>query len=418
MAGRTGAALFAGAGALTLLNTIAAGALGADGADVARVRICALLALVSAVVTWFVPWARLRREARLAVAAWGLVLLLMSGAWGRYATTTQAASGYPVFFVLILAWIGMTQRPGRAALFSLLIVEASVWMSRMPHNALPLSGLLLATGAAMLVGETIAFVAERNRQYTRKLGALVRASSALRDVLTFDEGVERAVEALRDILNAEDAHFATELCVEPSPEDLCVPLTGPTGAVGVVALHGVRLDAFTDQLVHLASSEFGARLEQLRVLEALGEQSISDALTGVGNRRHADALTNALEPGDAVLLIDLDRFKTINDDHGHLAGDRVLEELGAYLKTALREEDSVARYGGDEFLVRLRLKQGDPQKIAARLLDGWIRTGALVSFSIGVAVHIAGQLPTDTFEAADRALYEAKESGRARVCAA
>ncbi len=145
--------------------------------------------------------------------------------------------------------------------------------------------------------------------------------------------------------------------------------------------------------MRLLSSEFGGRLEQLRLLEALGEQTLRDALTGVGSRRHADALVDGLQPGDSLLLIDVDHFKDVNDTRGHLGGDRLLEQLGAHLRNGLRDRDSVARYGGDEFVVRLHDNDGDSHVIAQRLLDSWIAIGDVPTFSVGIAAHNAGADP-------------------------
>jgi len=443
VAGRAGAALFAGAGALTLINSVATRSLGVAGVDVGLIRLLGVIALLSAVVTWFVPWSRLHPTARLVPAAWGLALLLASGHAARYAATAQATTAFPVFFVLIVAWLGLTQRRGMPAAFSCIISLGCVWLvATTPHVSVPLSGLLMSVATACLVGETIAFATERNRRHTRKLGALVRASSELRDVLSLAEGVDRVVEAMRTILGATEVTFAmstpdanagVDAMGEPgrSPRrrsravrpgrtrsDFDVPLVGPSGTLGIASVRGVKLDPFTDQLLQVMSFDLGGRLEQLRLLEVLGEQSFSDALTGVGNRRHADALTAQLSPGDAVLLIDLDHFKNVNDADGHRAGDRVLEELGAHLKSALREEDSVARYGGDEFLIRLNPKDGSPEQIAQRLLTSWLQAGAAVSFSVGIAVHVKEIDPLETFALADAALYEAKRSGRARICLA
>ena len=143
---------------------------------------------------------------------------------------------------------------------------------------------------------------------------------------------------------------------------LAIPLVGPSGVIAVVVAFGVTRDPVTDQIVRLLSSEFGGRLEQLRLLEALGEQTLRDALTGVGSRRHADALVEGLQPGDSLLLIDVDHFKHVNDTRGHLGGDRLLEQLGSHLRGGLRDHDAVARYGGDEFLVRLHTHDGDSQR--------------------------------------------------------
>ncbi len=196
---------------------------------------------------------------------------------------------------------------------------------------------------------------------------------------------------------------------------LAIPLVGPSGVIAVVVAYGVAADPVTNQVVQLLSSEFGGRLEQLRLLEALGEQTLRDALTGVGSRRHADALVAGLRPGDSLVLIDVDHFKHVNDTRGHLGGDRLLEQLGTHLRAGLRDRDSVARYGGDEFLIRLQAHDGDSRAIAARLLDHWIALGDVPTFSVGIATHHGNADPQSTFAEADRALYLSKREGRARI---
>ena len=157
-----------------------------------------------------------------------------------------------------------------------------------------------------------------------------------------------------------------------------------------------------------------ASLEEARA--ALAEAATRDPLTGVGNRRHGAALLDALAPGDAVLVVDVDRFKAVNDAYGHGAGDRVLASLGAHLRAALRDADAVARWGGEEFLVVLRGPDPQARATAERLLEGWRTGGHRTTFSAGVATHVAGRSPTATLEAADRALYAAKAAGRDRAC--
>jgi diguanylate cyclase (GGDEF)-like protein len=115
------------------------------------------------------------------------------------------------------------------------------------------------------------------------------------------------------------------------------------------------------------------------------------------------------------LLIDVDHFKDVNDTHGHFGGDRLLEQLGGHLRSGLRDHDAVARYGGDEFVVRLHTNDGDAEEIARRLLDTWLAVGDVPTFSVGVAHHGADGDPQATFAEADRALYASKREGRARV---
>ena len=127
-------------------------------------------------------------------------------------------------------------------------------------------------------------------------------------------------------------------------------------------------------------------------------------------------LLDSLLPGDAVLLLDVDHFKAINDSDGHAGGDAVLIAIGAYLRNYLRYEDSAARYGGEEFLVVLRQVTGSAHEAASRLLEGWRLTRPRATISIGVAVHKAERSAAATLGHADAALYAAKRTGRDRVC--
>jgi diguanylate cyclase (GGDEF)-like protein len=166
----------------------------------------------------------------------------------------------------------------------------------------------------------------------------------------------------------------------------------------------------------LFGAQAGLALEQLRVKEELTTAAMEDALTGVGNRRRAAALLEGLRPGDAVMLIDLDHFKLVNDTAGHAAGDRVLVILGRYLRDAARGADMVARYGGEEFLLLLRHATDGALAAGERLAQGWRDLQPLTTFSAGVALHVEGRSPAATLGRADAALYRAKRTGRDRVC--
>ena len=158
-----------------------------------------------------------------------------------------------------------------------------------------------------------------------------------------------------------------------------------------------------------------ARVAQDQATGLLAVAAVTDDLTGLGNRRHVNTLLDGLTEGDALLLLDLDHFKDLNDRLGHLAGDDVLALLGRYLHEATREGDAVARYGGEEFLVVLRASGAEAAHHAAeRLLEGWRATDPVITFSIGIAVHEACSSPLDTLAHADAALYCAKDEGRNR----
>lgn len=160
--------------------------------------------------------------------------------------------------------------------------------------------------------------------------------------------------------------------------------------------------------------------------KTLEEANMQDPLTGLGNRRRWERLV-AERGGQRVglLLCDLDRFKSVNDDFGHDTGDAVLRRISELINATARAGDIVIRWGGEEFLVVVAIDNAaGPQRQAERLRDavsraGWddlLRDGRGVTLSIGVAKGELGD-PTLVFRA-DEAMYAAKLAGRNRVVTA
>jgi diguanylate cyclase (GGDEF)-like protein len=166
-----------------------------------------------------------------------------------------------------------------------------------------------------------------------------------------------------------------------------------------------------------------------RLRNEVADLALLDDLTGVGNRRHllqrlTDECTRSDRSGEtfALLVIDLDGFKAINDTHGHAAGDACLQHFTLMAQTRLRSGDLLARSGGDEFCVVLpgsTLREG--AMIARRILDvcrddaaACVGADIPISLSIGVAqwTHQIGTFPDRLMAAADQALYAAKNSGK------
>jgi len=154
---------------------------------------------------------------------------------------------------------------------------------------------------------------------------------------------------------------------------------------------------------------------QERTAAALATAMVTDELTGLGNRRLGDQLLETLRDGDALLLIDLDRFKSINDTYGHAEGDRLLAHIGQFLRGALHGNDEIFRYGGDELVIIQRADGQSPIDVAERVLHGWRLLKPATTLSIGIAVQETGHSFAQTFGAADGALYEAKRAGRDRM---
>ncbi|MEO6712947.1 MAG: sensor domain-containing diguanylate cyclase [Mycobacteriales bacterium] len=197
--------------------------------------------------------------------------------------------------------------------------------------------------------------------------------------------------------------------------------------VGVLTAASHQQLAFSPQdieALELLAGQAGRALENARTFQAevavrhqLVADSMHDVLTGIGNRRYAMTILDSLRTGDALALIDLDHFKSVNDTYGHAAGDAVLVQLGGFLSAALRDGDDVARFGGEEFLLVLRNAGIEASSILRRLTEDWRALSHRTTFSTGFALHERGADPAQTLGNADSALYAAKAAGRDRVCA-
>jgi two-component system cell cycle response regulator len=177
---------------------------------------------------------------------------------------------------------------------------------------------------------------------------------------------------------------------------------------------------------HIRRKQYQDRL-RVDVGNAL-ELAAIDPLTKLFNRRY---LTNVLErlcanpnePKFAVLMIDADHFKQINDRFGHSVGDQVLTEMAGIIRASLRKSDVVARYGGEEFIVILTggvfesRAENVAEKLRAAVEQNVFEPKFNATISIGLAMSSAGVSASTLLTAADRALYDAKRIGRNRVVA-
>lgn len=215
---------------------------------------------------------------------------------------------------------------------------------------------------------------------------------------------------------------------------ILAPLRPGDGSVALLALgpaaDGVEFDEESLNVVHRIADACSIAIENSRVLSELRAQVFVDFLTGCMNRRGFDArmeveVARSRRYGRPVslLLLDVDRFKWINDSMGHPVGDYALRRLGDFLVGSFRTTDGVFRFGGDEFaLIFPETPKEEAERMADRLRvqiaalfpDEVMRRG--ITVSVGVAA-----MPTDAvdaealLEAADRALYRAKGTGKNRV---
>ncbi len=175
-------------------------------------------------------------------------------------------------------------------------------------------------------------------------------------------------------------------------------------------------------------------MAKARADAALHHLAMHDGLTGLANRRAVvqaleRGLAQAARSGDgyALLLLDIDQFKLINDSHGHLTGDLVLRELAARLRGCVRAQDMAGRYGGEEFMVLLPGTSAEGARTVAEALRRTVQEqpfagergaiAATVSVGLGAIEAGGGDAPDATalIASADRALYAAKAGGRNRV---
>ncbi len=184
------------------------------------------------------------------------------------------------------------------------------------------------------------------------------------------------------------------------------------GVLLVVDEEVSRPDAGTVNLLELLAAQAWSAVERLQTVAVLSERAISDPLTGL---RHTgpfgERLARSQPERTALLVIDIDRFKDINDTYGHQEGDRALVDLSRALLGALRGGDELYRIGGDEFAAVLDVARPDEAvRIAERLVGAAREVGH--SVSVGVAVRLTGETAKETLRRADSALYEAKRAGR------
>jgi diguanylate cyclase len=187
-----------------------------------------------------------------------------------------------------------------------------------------------------------------------------------------------------------------------------------------------------------ATIALGKQIQNLRQLlsatryqlEHYEEKSVRDDLTGLYNRRQlkteleqARLQANAEDIPFCMCLIDVDRFKQINDNNGHLVGDAILKEFAKVASNTIRDSDILGRFGGDEFLLILKntdlkgaVMHAERLRVYAHFLDFQkILPQKHISLSIGVAQYRRGEKINDLMSRADSALYQAKQLGRNRV---
>lgn len=217
--------------------------------------------------------------------------------------------------------------------------------------------------------------------------------------------------------------------------EMCVPLIFFGEKLGVLALDSASHDAFDQEDVQPLESVAdicAAAIQNAHYFEKMKQLAYVDGLTGIFNRRYFEMrIAEELERASrfagrmSVIMVDIDHFKRLNDEFGHLLGDEVLRDVSNILKQQLRKADMVCRYGGEEFAIVVPETTGANALVVAEKLRRQIETHPFpgvprpVTISCGVADYPThGNSRDEVVAAADSALYLAKQAGRNQVVAA
>lgn len=217
--------------------------------------------------------------------------------------------------------------------------------------------------------------------------------------------------------------------------EMCVPLIFLGEKLGVIALDSAQKDAFENddiQPLESVADICAGAIQNANYFERVKQLAYIDGLTGIHNRRYFEMrIGEELERASrfqgrmAVIMIDIDHFKKLNDEFGHLLGDEVLRGVAVILKQQLRKVDLVCRYGGEEFAIVLPETTGENALTAAEKLRRQIEVHPFpgvpraVTISCGVADYpVQGASREAVMAAADSALFSAKRTGRNKVVAA
>lgn len=265
----------------------------------------------------------------------------------------------------------------------------------------------IAIGLWLCRGDKAA--AQRGRQDLLNANLITQRLKALTDEMTCSVGEHQVkLQQASDVLTAGcdgDGEALAEFVV---------------GVIGEV----VRANNSLNAKLETAEQRLA---DQAVEIEAYISRSLTDPLTGLPNRREFDERLEERMAGwnrrgeiFSLLMLDVDHFKNLNDQHGHLAGDQMLTKLGQALRSALRRDDAVARYGGEEFAMILPGTSLDSAASAVpRIRDTVARAGVdhhgaqlKVTVSGGLATIQAGEAAISLIDRADAALYTAKSAGR------
>lgn len=258
-----------------------------------------------------------------------------------------------------------------------------------------------------------------------------------KDVIFGDANKCRAKRVGKQIVSSDFPHLCPYFDSDEK-EHFCIPITigGNIGFVINITFNSKEeLENNKHYIPYIENfaNESAPVIETKRLMQILKESSLKDSLTGLHNRRFLDEYVEKLAPqvirqkqNIAIIMIDMDYFKKVNDNYGHDVGDIVLKELSFILRDTVREADLVVRYGGEEFIIilsnieNIESAMSVAEKLRVAVEEKVIKIGneKTLQKTISLGVSYFPEDSTSIWEAikyADIALYEAKHTGRNRV---
>jgi len=370
---------------------------------------------------------------------------------GGFVFATLVVFAKPVRYLLDLA--GEVERTSGLALLPALVILTAVFLfhqqaKRQESRALADSAAsdarhsesravelerLMSFGQALGRSLDLEAIGEVVRQHLPLLApstgmwAVVRVGSQWRSLLsdTIDGATQLRQQRIAEHALAGDIETATRTVIDGH---LCLPITAAGNCIGVIAMPESTATEARRRLYAATATLLGISIRNAQLFREVRENSVRDGLTGCFNRTHSLELIDAelrrarrSHAPLSLIMFDIDHFKDINDQYGHLCGDAVLASVGVLMRDQLRGSDLKCRYGGEEFVALLPETPLDGARQVAESLRRalgdlqieWKHEHVKVTASFGVTAALPAELDINAFFGrADAALYRAKEDGR------
>lgn len=234
-------------------------------------------------------------------------------------------------------------------------------------------------------------------------------------------------QSLRPVLTK----LSEALLLSENSKCILIPLVVEKKSIGLLGMWGESLQKIDIQAASIFGGQVAIAIENANLLQEVQRLAITDELTNVLNRRGFDEVSNR-EFGAAkrysrplsLIMLDIDRFKAINDVYGHPIGDEILIEIAARARTKIRDTDYISRYGGEEFLILLIEQKPENAKTVAERIRKSVAeqpfNTSVGKITVTISVGVTGASPQISsvsmmIKTVDKALYKSKENGRNRV---